>query len=469
MRLSRTSTALHLVRRSGEALTERLGHAWTRLRDRSHATTETSWAHFRGTSVLAHRWVSARAAMDLTLADCTAALAGIPHEVLEGGWELPRVHVAPGDWAAAVNAIGAAGSPFYLAQVDEAGRPTPARPIRAWRSTDPSPEHDLRVYCAWADEAGRFVAGPDVGVVLTSRQEPVRTPPGDIDVVFTWVDGADPAWQARRASRDSDALGLHPTATNAARFEQSGELRQALAAVERFAPWRRRVFLVTDGQRPTWLGEEFPHVELVRHSEIFTDPEALPTFNSHAIESQLHHIQGLAEQWLYFNDDVFLAAYAPPSRFFDGGRPLVFQADEAIPDGPATLTDAPVVAAGKNTREVLRQLLPDHPLAVHKLKHVPHPQLRSLATALETAAPHGFRNTQRSPFRAPADLSVASSLAPHYALATGLGVAGEIAHFYADVASPEIRWRLPRLDEWRDADVVCLNATSIDPGQDDAL
>ena len=34
---------------------------------------------------------------------------------------------------------------------------------------------------------------------------------------------------------------------------------------------------------------------------------------------------------------------------------------------------------------------------------------------------------------------------------------------HADVASPELRWRLPRLLEWRDADVICLNATDAAP------
>lgn len=36
---------------------------------------------------------------------------------------------------------------------------------------------------------------------------------------------------------------------------------------------------------------------------------------------------------------------------------------------------------------------------------------------------------------------------------------GAIRHFYSDVASEELTWRLPRLLEHRDADIICLNAT----------
>lgn len=453
------SILMHLCQRAGEALIESAGHALTRWRDRKHATAETVWAHFRATSVLAHQWISARDAMELTLADCVTALSAIPHEVSQASWELPSIRVSASDFKAAVAAIGQASAPLYLAGLDSNGHLRPTRPLRAWKPALTGPTPPLRIYRAWADSTGRFVAGPDVGITLTTQDLPTHASQADIDVVFTWVDGSDPAWQLRRATRDGDPVGLHPTASNDARFEQNNELRCALSSVERFAPWRRRVFLVTDGQRPTWLHDEFPHVELIRHDQIFADQTALPTFNSHAIESQLHHIQGLAEQWLYFNDDVFLATYAPPSRFFSHGRLAVFQSDEVIPEGRGTVADAPVVAAGKNTRELLSQLLPEDPVSVHKLKHVPHPQLRSLTTSLETVANEAFRQTEHSPFRAPTDLSIASSLAPHYALAKGFASKGEIRHFYADVASPELRWRLPHLNEWRSADVACLNAT----------
>eukprot|EP00514_Thraustochytrium_sp_LLF1b_P006308 CAMPEP_0184539874 /NCGR_PEP_ID=MMETSP0198_2-20121128/18355_1 /TAXON_ID=1112570 /ORGANISM="Thraustochytrium sp., Strain LLF1b" /LENGTH=105 /DNA_ID=CAMNT_0026933411 /DNA_START=206 /DNA_END=520 /DNA_ORIENTATION=- len=61
-------------------------------------------------------------------------------------------------------------------------------------------------------------------------------------------------------------------------------------------------------QRPDWLSSTASHITLVEHSEIFPEwakaKGALPTFNSCAIESVLHRIPGLAECYLYLNDDV---------------------------------------------------------------------------------------------------------------------------------------------------------------------
>ena len=44
-------------------------------------------------------------------------------------------------------------------------------------------------------------------------------------------------------------------------------------------------------------------------------PEGLPLFNSHAIEAWLHRIPGLAEQFVYFNDDFMLWDSVSPSTF----------------------------------------------------------------------------------------------------------------------------------------------------------
>ena len=68
----------------------------------------------------------------------------------------------------------------------------------------------------------------------------------------------------------------------------------------------QRVFLVTNGNIPSWLNLDCPKLHLVSHAEIFEDARALPTFNSHAIELNLHRIPGLGPAFLYFNDDLFL-------------------------------------------------------------------------------------------------------------------------------------------------------------------
>ena len=124
-----------------------------------------------------------------------------------------------------------------------------------------------------------------------------------VDVVYTWVDGSDPAWLRRRAEFGGE--GYHEEAGNAARYLSRDELRYSLRSLHMYAPWVRNVFLVTDDQAPAWLVGA-PAAPDRRPPGDLLPTAALPTFNSHAIESQLHHIDGLTEHFLYFNDDMFL-------------------------------------------------------------------------------------------------------------------------------------------------------------------
>ena len=44
--------------------------------------------------------------------------------------------------------------------------------------------------------------------------------------------------------------------------------------------------------------------------------EYLPTFNSAAIELNLHRIEGLSENFVFFNDDMYLIQDVKPDDFF---------------------------------------------------------------------------------------------------------------------------------------------------------
>jgi hypothetical protein len=78
--------------------------------------------------------------------------------------------------------------------------------------------------------------------------------------------------------------------------------------------------LVTDEQVPAAIGRgraERDNIRIVDHREIFRGYEQLlPTFNSRAIESMLWRIEGLADRFVYFNDDMMLVGPAEPTDFF---------------------------------------------------------------------------------------------------------------------------------------------------------
>ena len=142
----------------------------------------------------------------------------------------------------------------------------------------------------------------------------------DIDVVILWVDGSDPEWLAEKrkylppAEADSDSAN---------RYRDWGLLPYWFRAIEKFTPWVRTVHFVTWGHVPAFLNRNAPKLHIVRHDE-FIPAEYLPTFSSHTIEMNIHRIPGLAEHFVYFNDDMFLLRPMEPEDFFRDGLPCTY-------------------------------------------------------------------------------------------------------------------------------------------------
>jgi hypothetical protein len=288
-----------------------------------------------------------------------------------------------------------------------------------------------------------------------------------IDAVYTWVDGNDPAWQQRKAAAHQEVgLGeLNEFASNESRFLSRDELRYSLRSLDAYAGWVRHVYLVTDDQVPEWLDTTNPRITVVSHREIFGSRGTLPTFNSHSIESQLHHIDGLSDRFLYLNDDFFFGRTVRPQLFFDGnGISRFFTSTAKLGLGPTGAFDRPVMSGGKNNREVLFKAFDR--TVTNKFKHVPQPLNKDLLFEMEERFAHEFAATASHQFRSPADLSVVSSLHHHYAYLRGRAVEGRMRYLYADIAAPETARRLERLLQSRDVDTFCLNdhdTSGVDP------
>ena len=89
------------------------------------------------------------------------------------------------------------------------------------------------------------------------------------------------------------------------------------------------IHFVTCGHVPAFLNLAHPKLHHVKH-EGFLPPEVLPTFSSHAIEMNLHRIPGLAEHFVYFNDDMFLIRSVPETAFFRDGLPCTYGGEYPI-------------------------------------------------------------------------------------------------------------------------------------------
>lgn len=147
------------------------------------------------------------------------------------------------------------------------------------------------------------------------------------DVVIAWVDGDDPTHKSKKAKY---LTGKNETnfddIAGAMRYRSTGEIYYCVASVLRYAPWVRRIFIVTDNQDPhidEFVSRNFPNnttpIEIVDHTVLFRGHEQfLPTFNSISIETMLWRIPGLSDRFIYFNDDVFLASPVAEDMWFEG-------------------------------------------------------------------------------------------------------------------------------------------------------
>ncbi|MEA4986236.1 hypothetical protein SDC9_34878 [bioreactor metagenome] len=141
----------------------------------------------------------------------------------------------------------------------------------------------------------------------------------DIDFVITWVDMDDPVWKQEFA-RYSGKIDNTKNEISEARFRDYGLLKYWFRGVDKFAPWVRKIHFVTCGQKPEWLDPSHPKLNLVNHED-FIPKEFTPVFNSNLIEIYMHKIPGLAEHFVYFNDDFFIINHLPENRFFTNGLP----------------------------------------------------------------------------------------------------------------------------------------------------
>lgn len=179
-----------------------------------------------------------------------------------------------------------------------------------------------------------------------------------IDFVITWVDGSDPAWQAQKAQYSAPKKAAAPKGDSRnTRYRDWDNLQYWFRAVEKFAPWVNRIHFVTWGHLPKWLNTEHPKLNIVKHTDYIPE-EYLPTFSSRPIDMNLHRIPGIAEHFVYFNDDMFLTQPVKPEDFFLNGLPR----DSAIQQ-PIRF-DRPGVKKGDKAKKVTNYMAPAYNMIV---------------------------------------------------------------------------------------------------------
>ncbi|MFC5212524.1 stealth family protein [Streptomyces coerulescens] len=283
-----------------------------------------------------------------------------------------------------------------------------------------------------------------------------------VDIVYTWVDGEEPRMRAKRARHQEHGIAeILDKETGASRYTSHDELKYSLRSLAMYADFVRHIYLVTDGQKPHWLDDSAPGITVVDHRDIF--PEGvLPVFNSHAIETRLHHIPGLSEHYLYFNDDVFVGRRVTAEHFFHGsGLMKIPVSPLKIGVGKPHAEETATNSANKNVRRLLLEKFGR--MTTNNFMHTPLPQHRQTLQTLEELFREDIARTTASRFRSPQDLAMTAPLLYQYALMTGRGVPGKYSFRYVNISRPDAEGRLADLRRNRRFDFFCLNDVDVPP------
>lgn len=179
-----------------------------------------------------------------------------------------------------------------------------------------------------------------------------------IDFVIPWVDGNDLQWKAEKVkylkSEENDSNSLN-------RYRDWGLMKYWFRSIEKFTPWVNKIHFLTWGHIPEFLDTLHPQIHIVRHEE-FMPSDSLPTFSSHALEMNIHRISGLAERFVYLNDDTFILREMPETKFFKNGLPCTYGAEVPIELvgnigiwQHAAVNDLGVINAHFNKREAVKK------------------------------------------------------------------------------------------------------------------
>lgn len=250
-----------------------------------------------------------------------------------------------------------------------------------------------------------------------------------VDAVITWVDGADPKHKAKLDAYLASIGGARPRAASPSRFHNSDEIDYCVTSLLRFAPWIRKIFIVTDDQQPRLMAmlkntEYEQRVVIVDHKTIFAGYEqALPTFNIRSILAVLWRIPELSENFIFLNDDFSLLRPVSKQDFFRDNKVVV--------RGKwVTYSDQRLVTRWlKKLRDYFKKTAPPNSLRVkhlaaqeysaklagltkryYQIGHNPHPWRKSTTESFFAANPQLFEDNLKHRFRS-AEQFISESLA----------------------------------------------------------
>ncbi|WP_319897427.1 stealth conserved region 3 domain-containing protein [Aeromonas hydrophila] len=248
-----------------------------------------------------------------------------------------------------------------------------------------------------------------------------------IDVVYTWVDHTDEVWRKlyleykakQNNSVDSVKLG---------RFFNRDELKFSLRSLELYAPWVNNIYIVTNCRPPAWLNTKNQRIKIIKHEDIMPK-ESLPTFNSHAIEANIHNIPNLSNYFLYLNDDFFFSSHVHREDFFlSNGVSISNLEPYGVVNGIISKGNPDYINAAINGQRLLAKKFNITPTQLHQ--HSPYALRKDILKEICSLYSEETLITTKNKFRSKNDISIPSFLYHHYSYIKRQSSIGRLSSIY---------------------------------------
>ena len=141
-----------------------------------------------------------------------------------------------------------------------------------------------------------------------------------IDIIIPWVDSNDMEWRKSKNFYAGLECRKDLIDDSDVRYRDWDIIRYLFRGIDMYMPWVRTVHFVTVGHLPSWINTEAERLHVVCHNEYIPN-KYLPTFSAIPIELNMHRIPGLADQFIFFNDDIIVLKPVKPTNFFKKGLP----------------------------------------------------------------------------------------------------------------------------------------------------
>ena len=284
-----------------------------------------------------------------------------------------------------------------------------------------------------------------------------------VDIVYLWVDSNDKNWQKKRSvsfeaflKTNKEDIALY--ANTDGRFRDNGELIFNLRCLEKFFPDHGHVYIVTDEQRPAWLAQN-KKVTVIDHKSII--PEKINSiFASANIESYIHHIPNLSENFFYLNDDVFFGMSVDKQWWFDMGLKYFYDYEPHDEHNELQSKLLSPINSSIQSKLWLQEKYKNYKHRNISLAHAPKPYKKSLLIEIEKEAMDLFDKVRSTNFRSWKTPAILVDFVPRWLEHNGYAKIIQSNFLYIESGSSEIELELNQLKQkFGKIPFFCINDT----------